>query len=99
MTSRAQSSITSPASTRPCDAGDVRAEALALEGLAGVASLRGDDEGLGRYLGAAAALREATGGPVVGAERVDIERALERVGDRAVMDAAFAPVAPTRSVV
>ncbi len=72
------------------DAGDVRAQALALEGLAGVASLRGDDGSLGRFLGAAAALREATGGPVVEAERADIERALERVGDQAVMDAAFA---------
>ena len=71
------------------DAGDVRAEALALEGLAGVASLRGDDEGLGRYLGAAVAFREATGGPVVEAERADIDRALERVGDPAVMEAAF----------
>ena len=73
-----------------CGANDLRAQALALEGLAGVASLLGDDEGIGRYLGAAAALREATGGPVVGAERVDIERALERVGDHAVMAAAFA---------
>jgi predicted ATPase/DNA-binding SARP family transcriptional activator len=71
------------------DARDLRAEALALEGLAGVASLRGDDDGVGRYLGAAAALREATGGPIVGAERADLERALERVGDHAVMDAAF----------
>ncbi len=35
-------------------------------------------------------LREATGGALVEAERVDIERALDRVGDRAVMDAAFA---------
>ena len=72
------------------DAGDVRAEALALEGLAGVASLLGDDEGIGRYLGAAAALRHATGGPVADAERADIERAIERVGDPARMEAAFA---------
>jgi hypothetical protein len=34
-------------------------------------------------------LREATGGPVVEAERADIERALERVGDHAVREAAF----------
>ena len=71
------------------DAGDKRAAALALEGLAGVASLRGDDDEVGRYLGAAAALREATGGPLDVAERVEIERALERVGDHAAMDAAF----------
>ena len=48
-----------------CDANDLRAQALALEGLAGVASLLGDDEGIGRYLGAAAVLREATGGALV----------------------------------
>jgi predicted ATPase len=73
-----------------CDANDVRAQALALEGLAGVASLLGDDEAIGRYLGAAAVLREATGGALVRAERVDVERVLARVGDRAVMSAAFA---------
>ena len=39
-----------------CDANDLRAQALALEGLAGVASLLGDDEGIGRYLGAAAVI-------------------------------------------
>ncbi len=72
-----------------CDASDVRAQAMALAGLAGVASLRGDDEGLGRYLGAATALQEATGGPFVKTERTDIERALERVGDHAAMQAAF----------
>jgi predicted ATPase/DNA-binding SARP family transcriptional activator len=72
------------------DADDVRAQALALEGLAGVASLRGDDAGTGLHLGAAATLREATGGPVVAAERADIERALERVGDQAAMDAGVA---------
>jgi predicted ATPase len=71
------------------EAGDLRAEALALEGLAGVAALRGDDESVGRYLGAAEALREATGGPVTAAERVDVERVLARVGDHALMDAAF----------
>jgi predicted ATPase/DNA-binding SARP family transcriptional activator len=71
------------------DAGDVRAEALALEGLAGVASVRGDDEGLGRYLGAAEALRDMTGGPLVNGERVEVERALERVSRRAAMEAAL----------
>ena len=55
-----------------------------------MASLLGDDEGIGRYLGAAAVLREATGGALVRAERVDVERVLDRVGDRAVMSAAFA---------
>ena len=55
-----------------------------------MASLLGDDEGIGRYLGAAAALREATGGPLVRAERVDIERALDRVGDHAAMKRGFA---------
>ena len=64
-----------------CDANDLRAQALALEGLAGVASLLGDDEGIGRYLGAAAALREATGGALVRVERADVERTLDRVGD------------------
>jgi predicted ATPase len=73
-----------------CDANDLRAQALALEGLAGVASLQGDDEGVGRYLGAAEDLREATGGPLVRAERVDVERALAGVGDRTVMLTAFA---------
>jgi predicted ATPase len=72
-----------------CDAGDLRAQALALEGLAGVASLLGDDEGIGHYLGAAAVLREATGGALVRAERVDVERVLGRVGDGEVMSAAF----------
>ena len=72
-----------------CDANDVRAQALALEGLAGVASRLGDDAGIGRYLGAAAALREATGGPLAQAERADVERALDLVGDRAIMSAGF----------
>jgi hypothetical protein len=73
-----------------CDANDGRAQALALEGLAGVASMSGDDEGVGRYLGAAAVLRETTGGALVRAERADVERALHRVGDEAVMRASFA---------
>ena len=72
-----------------CDADDLRAQALALEGLAGVASLLDDDDGIGRYLGAASVLRESTGGALVGAERADVERVLDRVGDRAVMSAAF----------
>ena len=73
-----------------CNANDVRAQALALEGLAGAASLLGDDEGMGLHLGAAAALREATGGALARAERVDVERVLDRVRDRDVMHAAFA---------
>ncbi|HEX5588256.1 MAG TPA: BTAD domain-containing putative transcriptional regulator [Acidimicrobiia bacterium] len=72
-----------------CDANDVRAQALALEGLAGVASLLGDDEGIGRYLGAAEVLRETAGGALVRAERHDVERALARVDDQAAMRRAF----------
>ena len=45
---------------------DRNAQALALEGLAGAASLSGDAETVGRFLGAAAALRERAGGPLVG---------------------------------
>jgi len=72
-----------------CDANDPRAQALALEGLAGVASLVGDDEGSGRFLGAAEVLRERVGAALVRAERVDVERVLDRVRDHAVMEAAF----------
>ena len=45
-------------------AADLRAQALAREGLAGAASLRGDARATGRLLGAAAALREGNVGPV-----------------------------------
>jgi len=73
-----------------CDANDLLAQALALEGLAGAASLLGDDEAVGRYLGAAAAMREAFGGTPGRAEQVDVERALDRVTDDEVMSTAFA---------
>jgi tetratricopeptide (TPR) repeat protein len=82
-----------------------RAQALALEGLAGVASLNNDAEAVGTFLGAAAALRESTAGMVFGAgyplleatggrlssaERTDVDRAIARLDDIAAMDAAFA---------
>jgi tetratricopeptide (TPR) repeat protein len=69
---------------------DPAAQALALEGLAGVASLEGDDAETGRLLGAADALRERSGGSLVAAERVDVDRALARVRDRQSYDTAYA---------
>ncbi len=71
-----------------CEAGDRRAQALALEGLAGVASLRGDDQAMGLLLGAADALRAATGGRLQPAESVDVDRAIARVHDHSAVDAA-----------
>ena len=55
-----------------CEAADRQAQALALEGLAGTTSLRGDPGATGRLLGAATALREgsvvnAVGGPPLSA--------------------------------
>ena len=49
-----------------CEVADRQAQALALEGLAGVASLRGDPTATGRLLGAASAFREGTVGTVMG---------------------------------
>jgi predicted ATPase len=72
-----------------CEAEDPRAQALALEGLAGVASLRGDDETVGRLLGAANALREATGGPLVSVEYDDVARAVGRVSRPEAMTAGY----------
>jgi tetratricopeptide (TPR) repeat protein len=72
-----------------CEANEERAQALALEGLAGAASLQGEDEQVGRLLGAAAALRAANGGPLVSAENQDVERAISRVADREAMQLAF----------
>ena len=54
--------------------GDPRAVALALEGLAGVASATGDGERAALLLGAAGAMRESAGGPLPPAERVDVDR-------------------------
>ena len=87
-----------------CEAADHRAQALALEGLAGVASLRSDPRATGLLLGAAAALRESTvatmlgaaaalremtAGRLTAAERTDIDRAIARLRDHAVLDTAF----------
>ena len=87
-----------------CEAADHRAQALALEGLAGVASLRSDPRATGLLLGAAAALRESTvatmlgaaaalremtAGRLTAAERTDIDRAIARLRDHAALDAAF----------
>lgn len=88
-----------------CAVGDRQAQALALEGLAGVASLREDPSATGRLLGAAAALREGQAGALFSAatklremrfgglsaaERVDIDRAVARIDDRVTFDAAYA---------
>jgi hypothetical protein len=88
-----------------CEAADRRAQALALEGLAGVASLRNDPQDAGLLLGAAAALRDArvatmlgaaaaaremTAGRLTAAERNDIDRTIARLHDHATLDAAFA---------
>jgi tetratricopeptide (TPR) repeat protein len=72
------------------DVGEPNAQALALEGLAGVASLEGDDATVGLMLGAADALRDRGGGPLVAAERLDVDRALSRVADRDAYDTAYA---------
>lgn len=88
-----------------CEVADRQAQALALEGLAGTASLRGDASATGRLLGAASAFREGTVGTVMGqgtamretiigrlfaAEHNETDRAAARVGDRAAFDAAYA---------
>jgi predicted ATPase/DNA-binding SARP family transcriptional activator/tetratricopeptide (TPR) repeat protein len=84
---------------------DRQAQALALDGLAGASSLRGDAGAAGRLLAAASALREGTVGTVMGqgtamretiigrllaAERAGIARAIPGAGDRAAFDAAYA---------
>ncbi|GAA1933919.1 hypothetical protein GCM10009837_69730 [Streptomyces durmitorensis] len=58
--------------------GDERAVAQALEGLAGARSLAHDHTRAAELLGAAAALREATGSPLPPAERFDVDRAAQR---------------------
>ena len=83
---------------------DRQAQALALEGLAGAASLRGDASATGQLLGAASALREGTVGTVIGqgtplretiigrlteAEHNAADRAMARVGDRATFRTAY----------
>jgi hypothetical protein len=84
---------------------DRQAQALALEGLAGAASLRGDVGATGRLRGAASAFREGTVGTVIGqgtalretiigrlfvAERSRAGLADAPAGDRDVLDAAYA---------
>ena len=86
-----------------CQAADRRAQARALEGLAGVASLNHDPDATGRLLGAASALRDVatllggavdlhqvTGGPLPSTERIDVDRAIARLEDRDALNAAFA---------
>jgi predicted ATPase/DNA-binding SARP family transcriptional activator len=88
-----------------CELADRQAQALALEGLAGAASLCGDAIATGRLLGAASAFREGTVGTVMGqgtpmretiigrllaAEHNDPSRAIACLGDQATFDAAYA---------
>ncbi|MHA6618851.1 BTAD domain-containing putative transcriptional regulator [Pseudonocardia sp. DLS-67] len=69
------------------DGGDPRALALALEGLAGAATLAGAPRHAARLLGAAAAAREGVGAPLPPAERGDVDRiaaaATETLGEAA----------------
>jgi tetratricopeptide (TPR) repeat protein len=88
-----------------CEVADRQAQALALEGLAGAASLRGDASAAGRLLGAASAYREGTVGTVMGqgtamretiigrlfeALRDETGRTVVCPGDQAAFDAAYA---------
>jgi tetratricopeptide (TPR) repeat protein len=88
-----------------CELADRQAQALALEGLAGVALLGGDASAAGRLRGAASAFREGTVGTVMGqgtpmretiigrllaAEHNDPSRAIACLGDQAAFDAAYA---------
>jgi tetratricopeptide (TPR) repeat protein len=88
-----------------CETPNRRGEALALEGLAGAASLKNDPVAVGRFLGAAAVLRDAAAIPLLGAgtplfeatggrlspeERIDIERAIHRLDDLVAMEVGFA---------
>ncbi|NIH87042.1 BTAD domain-containing putative transcriptional regulator [Amycolatopsis granulosa] len=59
--------------------GDPRAIALALEGSAGAWALAGRAGHAARLLGAATALREATGAPLPAAERHDVDRIAARL--------------------
>ncbi|SDU45986.1 ATP-binding protein [Jiangella alkaliphila] len=80
-------------------AGDPRAVALALEGLAGVHASTGDGAGAARLLGAAAAARDGAGAPLPPAERGDVDRitatAVALVGhDRFAAEFAAGPLDP-----
>ncbi|QFZ20332.1 BTAD domain-containing putative transcriptional regulator [Saccharothrix syringae] len=63
---------------RAWSAGDPRAIALAVEGVAGAVSLAGDFERAALLLGAAEAARAGTGAPLPAAERGDLERITAR---------------------
>jgi predicted ATPase/DNA-binding SARP family transcriptional activator len=85
-----------------CAVADRQAQALALEGLAGTASLREDPKMAGKLLGAATALRAGIVVTAVGAhmaqhaialghlDRLDTERTITRAGGGAAYDAAYA---------
>ena len=74
------------------ETGDPRAVALPLEGLAGVAVLRGDYQRCATLLGAATALRASVDAPLPPAERVDVDRAAGAARaqlDKSAFDLAF----------
>ena len=88
-----------------CEVADRQAQALALDGLAGSASLRGDARATGRLLGAASAFREGTVGTVMGQgtamretiigrllamERTGTGRAVARFAGQATFEAGYA---------
>ena len=86
-----------------CEIHDRRAQARALEGLAGVTSLHDVPHTTGLLLGAASALRDVgtllgtavdlhqlTGGPLPSTERSDVDRAVARISDQGAMDLSFA---------
>ncbi|MET9213003.1 MULTISPECIES: AfsR/SARP family transcriptional regulator [unclassified Nocardia] len=77
--------------------GDPRAHALALEGLAGARALAGDAEQAAQLLGAADALRRATGAPLPEAERGDVDRIAARVRAELGADGLAAAVAHGRT--
>ncbi|WP_246259842.1 AfsR/SARP family transcriptional regulator [Streptomyces typhae] len=66
--------------------GDARAQALALEGLAGAEAAAGEHRAAAALLGAAAAARASVGAPLPAGERHDVDRvsasARARLGDR-----------------
>ncbi|WP_433593190.1 BTAD domain-containing putative transcriptional regulator [Nocardia sp. CA-145437] len=59
-------------------AGDIRAVALAVEGLAGAAAMIEDYERAARLLGAATKARASTGAPLASGERMDVDRITAR---------------------
>ncbi|MET8864871.1 BTAD domain-containing putative transcriptional regulator [Nonomuraea sp. NPDC004580] len=68
--------------------GDLRAVALALEGLAGAHALNGRHEQAAALLGAASACRDSVGAPLPRAERSDVDRITATVRD-AIGEQAF----------